>query len=36
MGSLEDEVFGALAPEEREVLHDLLTRALAEEPTSVV
>jgi DNA-binding MarR family transcriptional regulator len=35
MGSLEAEVFGALAPEEREVLHDLLTRALAEEPAAV-
>jgi DNA-binding MarR family transcriptional regulator len=31
IGSLEAEVFGALGPEERETLHDLLTRALAEE-----
>jgi DNA-binding MarR family transcriptional regulator len=32
MGSLEAEVFGALAPAEREVLHDLLSRALDEDP----
>jgi DNA-binding MarR family transcriptional regulator len=35
MGSLEAEVFGALSPDERQVLHDLLTRALAEEPVVV-
>src|SRR5690242_8011955 len=35
MGSLEAEVFGALSSDEREVLHDLLTRALAEEPSVV-
>ncbi len=32
MGSLEAEVFSALAPEEREVLHDLLSRALDGRP----
>ncbi len=32
MESLEDDVLGALAPEERDVLRGLLTRALAGEP----
>ncbi len=32
MESLEDDVLGALAPEERDVLRGLLARALAGEP----
>jgi len=35
MESLEDEVLGALAPEEREALRDLLDRALAGEPAAL-
>lgn len=34
MESLEDDVLGALAPEERDVLRGLLARALAGEPAS--
>ena len=33
MESLEDDVLGALEPEEREVLRKLLARALAAEPS---
>jgi DNA-binding MarR family transcriptional regulator len=32
MGSLEAEAFGMLSPEDREALHGLLLRAVAEEP----
>jgi DNA-binding MarR family transcriptional regulator len=35
MESLEDDVLGALAPEERDVLRGLLDRALAGEPAAV-
>jgi DNA-binding MarR family transcriptional regulator len=35
LDGLEDEVLGALSPDERETLHDLLGRAMAEQPTPV-
>jgi DNA-binding MarR family transcriptional regulator len=35
LDGLEEEVLGALSPEERETLHDLLARAMAEQPTPV-
>jgi DNA-binding MarR family transcriptional regulator len=35
MGALEAEVLGALTPEQRETMRDLLSRALAEEPAPV-
>jgi DNA-binding MarR family transcriptional regulator len=35
LDGLEDEVLGALSPDERETLQDLLGRAMAEQPTPV-
>ena len=35
LDGLEDEVLGALSPDERDTLHDLLGRAMAEQPTPV-
>jgi DNA-binding MarR family transcriptional regulator len=33
LDGLEDQVLGALSPDERDMLHDLLGRAMAEQPT---
>jgi DNA-binding MarR family transcriptional regulator len=35
LDGLEDQVLGALSPDERDMLHDLLGRAMAEQPTPV-